>query len=123
MTKIPITIWVHPEHFIGTTNSCRFRRTLTTSPLPIPFCRGEGLTSSPTVPGAEAFSEQLGRPTALKLLMHMHGITLASLLHLFLCGFFPPQGDCGRRQLEVTQASRELCLLSEKALVHDRICS
>ena len=101
MTKIPITIWVHPEHFIGTTNSCRFRRTPAASPLPIPFCRGEGLTSSPMVPRAEAFSEQLGRPTALMLLMHMHGITLASLLHLFLCGFFSPQGDCGGRQLEV----------------------
>lgn len=65
--KFVITIWAHREHFIGTTNSCRFKMTPATSPLPIPLCRGEGLTSSPTVPRADAFREQLGRPTALTL--------------------------------------------------------
>lgn len=46
------------------------------------------------------------------LLMHMYGITLASLLHLSLRGFFSLQGDCVRSQLEVTQASAwTVCLL------------
>lgn len=127
--KALVTIWAHHEHFIGTTNSWWFERTLATSPLQIPLCRGEGLTSSPIVPAAKAFSEQLGRPTALTLLMHMYSIT-SPASYICFCGLFSPlfprrlqKKSAGGGERHTQGSHLELSFFLKIALVQNRICS
>lgn len=121
----PITIWAHREPCIGTTNNCGFKMTPATSPLPTLLCRGEGLTSAPSAPGAGTRSEQLGGPTALPRLMHMYGVTLfASAFVLCVSLSLSPREERGRASQRTHRLQPALpSLFWGHALVQSKTCS